>query len=252
MKRLHVFFIGAVLIALAILLVPGAMAQNGVYPKVFEPNSVVYGHTYAQWSAAWWQWAQSIPASAHPLFDTADCSVGQSGPVWFLGGQFGSTVPSTASARRPKAAATTTVERRCTIPLGKAIYFPIANISDSAPEEPNWACGGMFPPLVTGTIAEMKKCVETFFTIPNPMYVSVDGKYIQHLGRHYVASDAFSVTWPDDNFLTALGEGPFPAGTYFPVVDVGYYVMLQPLSHGTHTLRWRQGDVSHVYHLTIE
>src|SRR5450631_195145 len=73
----------AIVLSLAVLAVPSVLAQ-----KVIDRDSVAYGRTYSEWSAAWEQWSYSIPASQHPLFDNGDCSVGQSGPVWFLGGKF--------------------------------------------------------------------------------------------------------------------------------------------------------------------
>ena len=69
---------------------PVAFAKNP-NPGVRPPYAKAYGLTYGEWSAAWWQWALSLPVGAHPLFDTADCSAGQSGKVFFLGGTFVTT-----------------------------------------------------------------------------------------------------------------------------------------------------------------
>src|SRR5438132_1286978 len=77
-------------------------------PGVLPPNSAPYGKSYGQWSEAFFQWAFSLPVTAHPLFDTADCSAGQSGNVWFIAGNFTGTP----------------VVRNCTIPVGKALFFP--------------------------------------------------------------------------------------------------------------------------------
>ena len=41
-------------------------------PAVFPRDAVVFGRTYADWSAAWYQWVSSMPATANPLFDTVD------------------------------------------------------------------------------------------------------------------------------------------------------------------------------------
>src|SRR5690242_15482225 len=65
-----------------------ATAQGNPNPGVIPVNASPYGATYGEWSARWWQWAFSLPVDHHPLFDTADCSAGQSGPVWFLGASF--------------------------------------------------------------------------------------------------------------------------------------------------------------------
>ena len=65
MKRIAVI---AIVLGLALLVVPSAMAQF-----VVNPSSVAYGRTYGEWSSAWQQWALSIPVAHHPLFDNDDC-----------------------------------------------------------------------------------------------------------------------------------------------------------------------------------
>lgn len=238
MKRAYLIVIAAAVLGLglAALSMPSVLANdndgNGLKP--IDANSVAYGRTYGDWSAAWWQWTNSIPVAGHPLFDNGDCSVGQSGPVWFLGGKF---CPSGQSCGG-------SATRSCSVPAGKALFFPILNTEDSIPEEPNWGCGNMFPPLLTGSIAEMRKCVEYYFNGIYNLKADVDGKSIHNLQRDFrVQSVEFEVTWPDDNVLTAIGEGPFAAGTYSPVVDEGVYLLLPPLSAGNHTLHF-QGSFS--------
>lgn len=212
-----------------------------------DRDSVAYGRTYSEWSAAWWQWAFSIPVASHPLFDNADCSVGQSGPVWFLGGKFcqaGANCSGSAT-------------RFCSLPRGKAVYFPIFNVEDSAPEEPAFGCGNSLPPLLGGTIAEMRQCDEAFINGTTHLEADVDGKAIRNLKTDFrVQSVEFDVTWPEDNVLTAIGEGPFAAGTYSPVVDDGWYVLLPPLSAGSHTLHFQGTSASGftediTYHLNV-
>src|SRR5438128_11079777 len=99
--------------AFALLVGPGvsvAQANSSIIP----PNaakSATFGKTYAEWSAAWWQWSLGISVHKppfsdninHPLFDTtgAQCSVGQTGPVWFLGGAFSENgAPATKTITR--------------------------------------------------------------------------------------------------------------------------------------------------------
>jgi hypothetical protein len=236
----------AIVLALAMLAVPSVMAQSDG-PKVFKPDSVAYGRTYSEWSAAWWQWAMSVPVASHPLFDNGDCSIGQSGPVWFLGGKFCQTGGTCSS----------TVTRFCSVPAGKAILFPILNVEDSAPEEPAFGCGNSFPPLIEGTIAEMRKCTEFYQNMTTALEADIDGRPIHNLMSQFrEQSVVFEITIPSDNLLNAIGEGPFPAGTYSPVVDEGFYVLLQPLSPGSHILHF-QGSQSNgfseniTYNLTV-
>ncbi len=75
------------LIVLFVGMVTPTFAKND-NPQVLPPNSHAFGKTYGEWSAAWWQWLYSMPTNQHPLYDTAECSEGQSGKVWFLGGTY--------------------------------------------------------------------------------------------------------------------------------------------------------------------
>jgi hypothetical protein len=72
-----------------------------------------FGASYREWSAKWRQWLLSITASTNPDVDAsgAFCAQGQSANVWFLAGTLNSTP----------------VIRTCTIPTGKAIFFPLIN-----------------------------------------------------------------------------------------------------------------------------
>ena len=65
----------------------------------------------------------------------------------------------------------------------------------------------------------------------------VDGVALQSLETYRVVSPtAFSLTVPDDNVFDLWGV-PTDAGTYYPSVSDGYYVMLAPLPVGEHVIR---------------
>ena len=91
-------------------------------PGVAAVDQLVHGRTYGEWAAQGWQWALSLPAAAHPLFDTAGRSAGQPGPVWFLGARSCAIGDTTCS--------TTDVERTCAVPAGKALFFPVVRPGD--------------------------------------------------------------------------------------------------------------------------
>src|SRR5947207_1255244 len=95
----------AILIAMFMFVTTGASALGlNKNPGVFPLNAHIHGLTYNQWSARWWQWVLS-------LHNFDDCTVNQSGKLWFLAGTTGG--PS--------------VTRQCSIPAGNAIMFPIIN-----------------------------------------------------------------------------------------------------------------------------
>lgn len=228
MKRFAVgaIVLGLAVLALAVQYIPNvfANADDRERGKIFDRDSVVYGKTYSEWNAAWQQWADSIPTADHPLFDNGDCSVGQSGPVWFLGGKF-VAVGGTGSYDN--------VFRDCNVPAGKALYVAAYNAEDSALEQ---ATPGLNQVVQIGnlrgiTAAEMDSVTE--------LAMQVDGENIPHIKERFrMQSPVFGFTLPADNFFSAIGEGPFKAGTYFPAVDDGYYVMIAPLPIGNHTIHF--------------
>src|SRR5437899_9663320 len=118
-----------------------AQAQNP-NPRVLPPGSTPFGKTYSQWLTAWWQWTFSLPVTASPGFDTADCSAGQSGPVWFLAGA---------------AITSASVTRNCTVPAGKALFFPILTV-----ENDNAGCAESDCPPASYSTADLLAGVNGF------------------------------------------------------------------------------------------
>src|SRR5438552_13367399 len=101
-----------VLTALALLVAmpPAKATGRNSNPGVVPIGSYFDGQAYGEWSGAWWRWAYSIPADINPVADATGqfAAVGQSGPVWFLAGNFGGTTVRTV-----------------TVPAGKALFLPI-------------------------------------------------------------------------------------------------------------------------------
>ncbi len=209
----------AVIVCLVVLAAPSAWAQNPG-PKIIPSDSVVYGKTYSEWSAAWQQWALSVPVASHPLFDNGDCSVGQSGSVWFLGGKF--------CANNATNCGYNNVQRVCSVPAGKALYVAVFNSEDSTLEDP-----------ARTQIFELRQYVSDILDQTTNLTLDVDGAAVPRLKERFrVQSPAFSFTLPVDNQFAAIYGTPFAAGEYFPGLDDGVYVMLSPLPPGQHVLHF--------------
>lgn len=230
-------------LALAVQYMPNVFAKDNdrESTRILDRDSVVYGRTYSEWNAAWQQWADSIPTAKHPLFDNGDCGVGQTGPVWFLGGKF-VAVGNTANFDN--------IVRDCNVPDGRSLYVAIYNAEDSALEETN---SGLSHPIQIGDLRAVTAIEMDGVT---DLSMQVDGDDIRGIKERFrMQSPAFGFTLPADNFFTAIGEGPFQAGTYFPAVDDGYYVMVAPLPVGRHTIYFHAAagvfvqDVT--YHLNV-
>jgi len=192
---------------------PATTHRPGLAPPtaiVLPPNTNPYGATYSEWGERWWQWVLREPEDQNPLTDPtgASCAIGQSGPVWFLSGGIAT--------------------RNCTVPEGKALFFPIATETYVLfPWDPNDT------PQLARDIT--KGDIDTAFD----MSVDVDGASVPVLESYRAQSPAlgslpetFTVDLPSNN-LFGIAPGPYQA-----VAD-GFYVMLAPLPVGAHAVRIR-------------
>lgn len=185
---------------------------GGPSPKVFDADSSPYGTSYGGWAAAWWQWALTFPPDNSPLFDETGekAGLGQSGPVYFLAGAF-APGPHT---------------RTITVPKGKALYFPILNF-----EWDNLFC---LDPNTELTVLEMRALIAGHIDSATDMFCRVDNRPVRQIKKN------FRVVTPAMNLVAVANSlcGDEPAGSSIPAVGDGYYVMLEPLSVGTHTVHF--------------
>jgi hypothetical protein len=200
----------SMLLAAALVLVATpALANDGGHSKharVFPPQSHPHGKTYSEWSAAYWQWLFALPVDGHPGTDNPDFNVtdGQSGRVWFLTGPFGA------------------VERNVTIPAGTSLFVSLVNVDASTLEE---------PPFYGATAADQLAIANGFADYITDLSFTVDGKPVENIGDFRVTSPQFEFTAPSPWLFGATGG----TGT---ATGVGYFVMLAPLSVGTHTIHY--------------
>jgi hypothetical protein len=189
------------------MLVATLLASSlGARAAVLPPNSNPFGRSYAEWNAASWQWLFSLPVDGHPAIDSPDFDVtaGQSGHVWFLASPFG------------------TVERNITIPAGTSLFVSLVTVDSSTLEE---------PPFYGATAAEQLAIANGFADYMTDLSFTVDGKSVNNLQDFRVTSPQFSFTAPTPWIFGATG------GTG-NAVGVGYFVMVSPLSVGTHTIHY--------------
>ncbi len=193
-----------------------ALAKNP-NPRILPPNASPYTHTYSEWAAKFWQWTLSLPADHHPLFDTADCSAGQSGKVWFIDG----TLAPTSGADGVYQGIVT---RDCTVPAGKALFFPIIT-SECSTLEGNGATDG-----------ELRDCAKWLQDHAVNLSCEIDGVPVRNLAAYRKQSPLFTYgPLPQNNVLQALGLDA-PAGSTSLSVTDGVFLMLAPLSRGKHTI----------------
>jgi hypothetical protein len=242
-----------VLVATAMTLVAApAMASE-------SPSNVVppYGNVYSQLSKQWWLWAFDTPvrnrnggAGQFVANGSAkgpahvDCTLGQSGPVWFLAGTDPSGTVHTAN-------------RSCTVPQGKALFFPVFD---------SWVDNLGSPP---GTLskAELQNAAAAPVNAITRFGTTIDGKPVRALASDpddfRARSGRFDYRLPADSLIN-FSFGPlgfhFPAGTRPPQPGAyadGVYLLVKPLSPGQHVLHWTavsdKGVQQNItYHVTVQ
>jgi hypothetical protein len=211
----------------------GQGVESAENPGVYPPSSVPYGKTYGEWSAEWWKWVFAIPASRNPLTDPTGehAGEGQSGPVWFLVG----------TNNWPFA------ERTCSVPAGKAVLFPIVNFIGVIPVE-------------GATLAQLRSVSQYWMDHVTVLEASLDGRAFHGLANYRFQSGPFEYTMP----LPPDALAPEYAGTHQAWAD-GYWIMLEPLAPGQHTIQFRGKfvwaatypnvgtfETGVTYHLTVE
>jgi hypothetical protein len=159
------------------------------------------------------------------LIDTTGtfCAVGQTGPVWFLAG---TTLPNHFA------------KRRCTIPFGRSILFPILVSEFSYFEVP-------FIKTENDLISYVQKDVSNWSLLE----ATVDGFEIIGLNKYRIHYGPFNISLPEDNVWNVK------AGTTQAASD-GFWVFLAPLSIGTHSISFHgiepNFDTRVTYLITIE
>ena len=212
----------ALMVALLAAVPPAVLGQvtNGVYLSGSSP----YGRTYAQWSAAWWQWNFSLPTTNSPIQDTAPLSTGQTGTVWFVGGTFGGSGDQIRI-------------RSASVPESTALFVGIME---------SWADNADCPVPDNYSTEYLRALAANAQNSALGMSCTIDGKDTVDLNSpaYRVQSPVFTYTMPGvHNYAYDI----FGATCYFKTsgnytisgaVADGVYLMIAPLSPGSHTVHF--------------
>jgi len=198
-----------------------AADDRGKKSEVVKPSEIVFGKSYEELAAGWVNWIQKEPPETSPAFDTTGvfCELNQRGKFWYLAGTFSGIA-----------------ERRCEVPAGKAIFFPIINFISFAPEFPE--AGD--PCASLNTTVEQVRCDvnEDINVVVGPapdlvLRVVLDGNPVADPFAYRVQSRPGGFVFQSGPLFEAFGitSGPRPEA----VLD-GYWILLRPLKPGIHQL----------------
>jgi hypothetical protein len=208
----------------------GVAHSQTLNPGIIDPTNSYAGKTYSEWEASFWEYYAGLPTTNNPFerptgYPIAPLGTGQSGPVWFLGGNFypGSPYPFTYTD---------------TVPGGIALFTAVAL--------DEWGNDRCVAPITEGQMRANAAAKEDTVT---SMAITIDGIAVNYIDDvmttpYRVRSIYFNYTTPAVHsvLFDALGRScyyPNAGGPPFEidgaVVD-GVFLMIAPLSAGQHTI----------------
>lgn len=214
--------ISLLLVALILLVQVVTVEAANSNPNVAPINSSAYGKTYGDWSAAWWQWIFAQTSATNP-FSATDCA----------------TTPQPANQKVVFLVGTGGGETRtCTVSPGTPLFFPLINGINF-----DYYPSGINDP-VGDTPATWLKDFKIYFAPQNVVLnASLDGVPLKDLKTYQVFSDPFFANLVPGNIFGIPGglvEG----------LNAGYFLMLHPLSPGTHVIQFSASTLSGVHEST--
>ncbi|HEX2912046.1 MAG TPA: hypothetical protein VH186_14655 [Chloroflexia bacterium] len=206
-KRFGISLLLATLMLLSQVISVGAYDPNS---NIVPPDQTAYGKTYYQWAEAWYQWLFPLwGQKGVNLFGGSECvSLNQNQEVFFLTGTSGGNH----------------VERHCSIPAGRPLFFPVLNTAYF--EDPAVYDHSMKPPYVPATW--VKLLYQALAPDNTSLQAWIDDVPVANLRDYLVVTDPqkpFPVNIPA--FGIKNWEG----------VQGGFYLLVNPLSPGKHTIR---------------
>jgi hypothetical protein len=177
----------------SLLLLAAAQAASAQAAPLIAPTKPVAGVSQEEWSKRWWRWALSFDDDDSPVTDPdgSRCAAGQSGPVWFLAGSYG----------------TARTIRSCHVPAGRTLFFPLVNALAMEPDDADESC------------ASLKRRAARQTPASSALVLEVNGRRFHGLDAHRQATRrCFHVVDGDDTLAAGNGFyvalGPLRRGRY--------------------------------------
>jgi hypothetical protein len=202
-------------IAISLSIGVGIASASGGNPGIVPINANAHGQSYSQLAAAWWKWAFETPTPDNAVIDTtgANCGKNQTDHLWFLAGSLSGG----------------TVNRTCQVPTGTFLFFPLAN---------DFYGAFLTDPDNERTEAFVRS--QTTCVIGSDLHAEIDGAPVNAPSQYLEESPLFTIHFPTDNIF-GFTTNDIPALTLDPSVDTGYYLYLNPLPPGPHTIHFTTG-----------
>jgi hypothetical protein len=181
---------------------------------IVPPDATFFRNTYSQWAGSFWQWALALPLAGHPFAacpnpnDSTAFAQQQSGNgnVWYWSAPDG---PLTCYA---------------TLPVGKALFLTIRDVETSTLEA---------VPFYGATEADRRENSKWWADHIVNVFVIIDGEPVENLQAYRLPNGT-----PDFKFTAPTPWIFGDTGGIGRSVADGYYMMLDSLSKGNHTIHY--------------
>lgn len=110
-----------------------------------------------------------------------------------------------------------------TIPVGTALFFPLIVASSSDLEA---------PPFFGADEAEQAAIANFFIDGVTDLGAVIDGRTVKNPEGYRIQSPQYTFNVPDSNILG------LPSAATGTAVSAGFYLLLTPMSRGTHTIQF--------------
>jgi hypothetical protein len=193
----------------------GFLFLTTALPAAAEENATLHGKTIGEWAAGWWQWQEKYYPDVSFGDGPVDCSLGQSGPVWYLGGTGGGPA-----------------ERRCQgklIPAGTHLMFPLVNANVFNPDD---FCESAFGDLYC-SVEQKREVLDGILSEDPPGIFNSMACLLQ------AEVDGVPVV-----YSTSIVRTQTPPHQYakdLESVADGFWVVLPPLPSGSHSIHYTGG-----------
>jgi hypothetical protein len=173
------------------------LLAGAAHAQLVPRSTAIGGKSQVEWSQAWWAWAASFDQDHSPVAD-------RTGRLCHLEqeGPVWFLAGTYGTAR---------TIRVCSVPRGKYLFFPLINYVYYKPPDSEASC------------ADMRRSAAAATDDVSSLVLELDGKRFTGLEAHRLATvGCFD--------LNARDGGGVPAAAN------GYYVMLEPLGIGKHSI----------------
>jgi hypothetical protein len=182
--------------------------------EFYSSEESPHGFTFGAWTVRWWKWCFSIPRKRNPTVDETGIHAAekQTLPTWFLAGTWVKEERSYP-------------HRKCYIPEGASILFPLINCEENPLEYPDLKSKSDMSNRLSydmGTVHNLECFVDDEEMVPQR--VRSDPEF-------------FEIRIRSDMSENKLG------GSTRMTTD-GYWIYLKPLSKGTHHIEF-EGSYQH-------